>query len=77
MAGVNSKKSAILGPKIDFWGLFGPKFTSTQLWGLIARLAGLGWGDDIHRWNRMLGGYKNMQKKHGSAPGPDELEPKN
>ena len=24
----------------------------------------------------MLGGYKNMQKKHGSAPGPDELEPK-
>ena len=25
----------------------------------------------------MLGGYKNMQKKHGSAPNPGPLEPNN
>ena len=56
------------GPKI---GISGP------LWLAIARLAGLGWGGDIRRWNRMVGGYKNMQKKHGSAPNPGALEPKN
>ena len=73
----NGREMAVRSFLSPFGVILTPKSLPDQLWGLIARLAGLGWGDDIHRWNRMLGGYKNMQKKHGSAPNPGPLEPNN
>ena len=40
--------------------LFEVLTNSTQLWGPFGGVPGLGWGSMIHRWNGILGGYKNM-----------------
>ena len=47
----------------------------TDFGAIFGGVGELGWGSVIHRWNRMVAGYQNMQEKIGPAGVPGALEP--